>query len=135
MSRSTRGREAGRRGTGSRSLACSTSWPFLAIALPLAGRPPVGARGHPGAYTIPAAAENCEAFPPDGLIETWQADPDEAGFRSPDDPRGARRTPAGFPRGFGPLRDVPDGSYHIIHAPALRVFPSPDGGRRPRTCT
>jgi protocatechuate 3,4-dioxygenase alpha subunit len=63
---------------------------------------------------------------PDGLIETWQADPDGR-FDHPDD-RGRRGGPAGF-RGFGALTG-PDGSYHII---TLRpgALPSLDGGQSP----
>src|SRR5699024_9621892 len=47
---------------------------------------------------------------PDGVIETWQADPD-GGFDHPDDPRGASTYPG--VRGFGRCTTDADGSWGI----------------------
>src|SRR5262249_37999362 len=60
---------------------------------------------------------------PDGMIETWQADPD-GGFGHPDDPRGA--TANGF-RGFGRSLTDSDGRFAI---PTVKPGPLPaqDGG-------
>ena len=82
--------------------------------------------GTPGAITISGRLFDGAGDPvPDGLIETWQADP--AGrFDHPDDPRGAPAGGTGF-RAFGRCPTGPDGSYRII---TLRpgALPSPDGG-------
>src|ERR1700678_4737067 len=62
---------------------------------------------------------------PDGLVETWEADPDGR-FAPPDDPRGA--TPGGYYafRGFGRCPTAPDGAYRIV---TLKPgpLPTPDG--------
>ena len=104
-----------------------TVGPFLAIALPWPDGPTVVPADTPGAITITGRLLDGEGAPiPDGLIETWQADPDGR-FDHPDDPRGAVPAAAGF-RGYGRCPTGPDGSYHII---TLRpgALPSPDGGR------
>jgi protocatechuate 3,4-dioxygenase alpha subunit len=104
-----------------------TVGPFLAIALPWPDGPTVVTPDTPGAITITGRLLDGEGAPiPDGLIETWQADPDGR-FDHPDDPRGAVVPPAGF-RGYGRCPTGPDGSYHII---TLRpgALPSPGGGR------
>lgn len=104
-----------------------TVGPFLAIALPWPDGPTVVPADTPGAITITGRLLDGEGTPiPDGLIETWQADPDGC-FDHPDDPRGAVAPPAGF-RGYGRCPTGPDGSYHII---TLRpgALPSPGGGR------
>ena len=92
----------------------------------LAGRPVRGGRGHPGRDHDQRPAFDGAGDPvPDGLIETWQADP--AGrFDHPDDPRGAPAGGTGF-RAFGRCPTGEDGSYRII---TLRpgALPSPDGG-------
>jgi protocatechuate 3,4-dioxygenase alpha subunit len=58
---------------------------------------------------------------PDGMVETWQADPDGR-FDHPDDPRGAV---PGF-RGFGRCATGADGEYAVL---TLKpgVVPGPDG--------
>ena len=60
------------------------------MGLPWPDGPYVVAEGAPGAITISGSLIDGAGDPvPDGLIETWQADP--AGrFDHPDDPRGAR---------------------------------------------
>jgi protocatechuate 3,4-dioxygenase, alpha subunit len=103
-----------------------TVGPFLAIALPWPDGPDVVPADTPGAITITGRLLDGEGLPiPDGLIETWQADPDGR-FDHPDDPRGAVTHGAGF-RGYGRCPTGPDGSYHIV---TLRpgALPSPDGG-------
>ena len=104
-----------------------TVGPFLAIALPWPDGPAVVPADTPGAITITGRLLDGEGLPiPDGLIETWQADPDGR-FEHPDDPRGAVKYEGGF-RAYGRCPTGPDGSYHIV---TLRpgALPSPDGGR------
>ncbi|MGH3069065.1 MAG: protocatechuate 3,4-dioxygenase subunit alpha [Streptosporangiaceae bacterium] len=104
-----------------------TVGPFLALALPWPDGPTVVPADTPGAITITGRLLDGQGAPiPDGLIETWQADPDGR-FDHPDDPRGAVGYAAGF-RGYGRCPTGPDGRYHII---TLRpgALPSPDGGR------
>jgi protocatechuate 3,4-dioxygenase, alpha subunit len=62
----------------------------------------------------------------DGMIETWQADPDGR-FDHPEDPRGG--TGGGF-RGFGRCPTGADGSYAIRTRKPGQV-PSPDGLQAP----
>jgi len=103
-----------------------TVGPFLGMGLPWPDGPYVVAEGTPGAITISGRLFDGGGDPvPDGLIETWQADP--AGrFDHPDDPRGAPAGGTGF-RAFGRCPTGEDGSYRII---TLRpgALPSPDGG-------
>jgi protocatechuate 3,4-dioxygenase alpha subunit len=103
-----------------------TVGPFLGMGLPWPDGPYVVAEGTPGAIIIGGTLTDGAGDPiPDGLIETWQADP--AGrFGHPDDPRGAPAGGTGF-RAFGRCATGPDGGYHII---TLRpgALPSPDGG-------
>jgi protocatechuate 3,4-dioxygenase alpha subunit len=103
-----------------------TVGPFLGMGLPWPDGPYVVAEGTPGAIIIGGTLTDGAGDPiPDGLIETWQADP--AGrFDHPDDPRGAPAGGTGF-RAFGRCATGPDGGYHII---TLRpgALPSPDGG-------
>ncbi len=104
-----------------------TVGPYLAIGLPWPDGPAVVPEDTPGAITITGRLLDGEGAPvPDGLIETWQADPDGR-FAHPDDPRGAPGSTPAF-RGFGRCPTGPDGSYRIV---TLRpgALPSPDGGR------
>jgi protocatechuate 3,4-dioxygenase alpha subunit len=101
--------------------------PFLAIGLPWPDGPFVVPEGTPGAIEITGLLLDGAGTPvPDGLIETWQADPDGR-FSHPDDPRGAPEPAAAPFRGFGRCPTGPDGSYRIV---TLRPgsLPSPDGG-------
>jgi protocatechuate 3,4-dioxygenase alpha subunit len=103
-----------------------TVGPFLAIGLPWPDGPDVVPEGTPGAITITGRLVDGAGDPvPDGLIETWQADPDGR-FDHPDDPRGAPGSGKAF-RGFGRAATGPDGSYRIV---TLRpgALPAPDGG-------
>jgi len=103
-----------------------TVGPYLSIGLPWPDGPTVVPEDTPGAITITGRLLDGEGAPiPDGLIETWQADPDGR-FAHPDDPRGAPAHGTSF-RGFGRCPTAPDGSYRIV---TLRpgALPSPDGG-------
>lgn len=95
------------------TLGCTPSQtvgPFLAIVLPWPDGPEVVAAGAPGAVTITGTLVDGAGEPvPDGLIETWQADPDGR-FAHPDDPRGPAA--AGF-RGFGRCPTDAAGRYWI----------------------
>jgi protocatechuate 3,4-dioxygenase alpha subunit len=99
-----------------------TVGPYLAIGLPWPDGPEVVAPDTPGAIRIHGHLIDGAGDPvPDGLIETWQADP--AGrFDHPDDPRG--RVP-GF-RGFGRAATDADGAWEIVTLKPGPV-PGPDG--------
>src|SRR3954447_21578970 len=85
-------------------------------------RPEVVPAGTPGAVVIRGRLSDGAGVPvPDGLIETWQADPDGR-FDHPDDPRGAVAHP-GF-RGFGRCPTDADGEYRIR---TLKPGPLPAG--------
>lgn len=87
-----------------------TVGPFLAIVLPWSDGPDVVDRRTPGAITIAGRMTDGSGAPvSDGLVETWQADP-EGRFAHPDDPRGA--VAPGF-RGFGRCASDADGRYWI----------------------
>lgn len=104
-----------------------TAGPYLAIGLPWPDGPFVVAEGTPGAITITGVVRDGAGEPvPDGLVETWQADPDGR-FDHPDDPRGRQRPAQSSFRGFGRCPTGPDGSYRIV---TLKPgpLPSPDGG-------
>ena len=104
-----------------------TVGPFFAMRLPWPDGPFVVPEGTPGAITIVGRMyDGAGNVIPDGLVETWQADP--AGrFAHPDDPRGP--SAAGYQsfRGFGRCPTAPDGSYRIV---TLKPgpLPAPDGG-------
>jgi len=103
-----------------------TVGPYFAMRLPWPDGPFVVPQDTPGAITIIGRLFDGEGNAiPDGLIETWQADPDGR-FAHPDDPRGL--TPGGYQgfRGFGRCPTSPDGSYRIV---TLKPgpLPSPDG--------
>jgi protocatechuate 3,4-dioxygenase alpha subunit len=104
-----------------------TVGPFFAMRLPWPDGPFVVPEGTPGAITIVGRMyDGAGNVIPDGLVETWQADP--AGrFAHPDDPRGP--SAAGYQsfRGFGRCPTAPDGSYRIVTLkPGL--LPAEDGG-------
>ena len=92
------------------STPSQTVGPFLAIVLPWPDGPDVVPAGAPGAITITGRLVDGAGDPvPDGLIETWQADPDGR-FGHPDDPRGPAETAF---RGFGRCPTDADGRYWI----------------------
>src|SRR5439155_7293395 len=83
-----------------------TVGPFLAIGLIWADGPDVVPPGTAGEIVIAGRLTDGAGSPvPDGLIETWQADPDGR-FDHPDDPRAESQHPRGEShrprfRGFG----------------------------------
>ena len=103
----------------------ATVGPFLAIGLAWEDGPFVVAPDAPGAVWLRGTVTDGNGDPvADGLVETWQADPD-GGFDHPDDPRGA----AQFPdfRGFGRSQTVDAGQYAICTLKPGRV-PDGEGG-------
>ena len=108
-------------------LGCTPSQtvgPYLALVLPWEDGCDAVAPGTPGAVTIAGRMFDGSGDPiPDGLVETWQADPDGR-FDHRDDPRGPRRY-AGF-RGFGRCPTDAGGNF-VIHT--LRPGPLPAGDR------
>jgi protocatechuate 3,4-dioxygenase alpha subunit len=103
-----------------------TVGPFFAMRLPWPDGPFVVPAGTPGAITIVGRMyDGAGNVIPDGLVETWQADP--AGrFAHPDDPRGP--SAAGYQafRAFGRCPTAPDGSYRIVTLKPGSL-PVPDG--------
>ncbi|MFC4560936.1 protocatechuate 3,4-dioxygenase subunit alpha [Nocardiopsis mangrovi] len=100
-----------------------TVGPYLHIGLPWPDGPFALAEGAPGGIWIRGVLTDGAGQPvADGLIETWQADPDGR-FDHPDDPRGAVARP-GF-RGFGRCPTGADGSYGIH---TLKPGPVPGTG-------
>jgi protocatechuate 3,4-dioxygenase, alpha subunit len=95
-----------------------TVGPYLSIGLPWPDGPFVVEPGTPGAIRIGGHVIDGAGDPvPDGLIETWQADPDGR-FDHPDDPRG--RGAGGF-RGFGRAATDDDGHWEIVTLKPGRV--------------
>jgi len=92
----------------------ATVGPYFAMGLPWPQGPYVVATDSPGAITITGRLyDGAGEIIPDGLIETWQADP-KGRFAHPDDPRGP--VPAAYEpfRGFGRCPTAADGSYTIV---------------------
>jgi protocatechuate 3,4-dioxygenase, alpha subunit len=98
-----------------------TIGPYFGFGLPWPDGPLVVADGSEGAIRLEGVLLDGAGQPvPDGMIETWQADPDGR-FAHPDDPRGAVEL-AGF-RGFGRCPTDAEGRYSI-----LTVKPGPVPG-------
>ncbi|KIH98601.1 protocatechuate 3,4-dioxygenase [Streptomonospora alba] len=88
-----------------------TVGPYLHIGLPWPDGPYALAEEAEGGFWIRGTLYDGAGAPiPDGLIETWQADP-EGRFDHPDDPRGAQAWP-GF-RGFGRCETDAEGRFGI----------------------
>jgi protocatechuate 3,4-dioxygenase, alpha subunit len=104
-----------------------TVGPFFAMRLPWPDGPFVVPEDTPGAITIVGRLYDGDGnVIPDGLVETWQADP--AGrFAHPDDPRGPAGPGYQAFRGFGRCPTAADGSFRIV---TLKPgpLPAPDGG-------
>jgi protocatechuate 3,4-dioxygenase alpha subunit len=99
-----------------------TVGPFMSMALNWDDGPDVVPEGTPGAVWIRGRLlDGAGDVVPDGMIETWQADPDGR-FDHPDDPRGAVSRP-GF-RAFGRSLTSMDGEFAIRTLKPGRV---PDG--------
>ncbi|MFV2017024.1 protocatechuate 3,4-dioxygenase subunit alpha [Micromonospora sp. LOL_023] len=99
-----------------------TVGPYLGIGLPWPDGPFVIDEGTPGGVWLRGRVLDGAGDPvPDGLIETWQADP-QGRFDHPDDPRGPS---AGF-RGFGRCPTDESGGYGVYtHKPG--PVPGPGG--------
>jgi protocatechuate 3,4-dioxygenase, alpha subunit len=81
-----------------------TIGPFFGFALPWAEGPYVVPAGTPGAIELTGRLLDGRGDPvPDGLIETWQADPD-----------GRFGSPSAVFRGFGRCPTDGDGRYRIV---------------------
>ena len=91
-----------------------TVGPYFAMRLPWPEGPFVVPAGTQGAVTIYGRLLDGAGAPiPDGMIETWQADP--AGrFAHPDDPRGPIPDGDLAFRGFGRCQTGHDGSFKIV---------------------
>ncbi|PRX99845.1 protocatechuate 3,4-dioxygenase subunit alpha [Allonocardiopsis opalescens] len=101
-----------------------TVGPYLAIGLPWADGPYAAAEGVPGAFWLRGRVLDGEGRPVgDGLVETWQADPDGR-FDHPDDPRGPAARP-GF-RGFARCPTDAEGRY-AVHTLRPGPLPGPGG--------
>jgi protocatechuate 3,4-dioxygenase alpha subunit len=105
-----------------------TVGPFFALPDPAALTWPDGpfvvAEGTAGAFRLEGRVVDGAGEPvPDGLVETWQADPDGR-FAHPDDPRGDVTRP-GF-RGFGRCATDADGHFWLLTVKPGPV-PGPDG--------
>jgi protocatechuate 3,4-dioxygenase, alpha subunit len=98
-----------------------TVGPYLAIGLTWQDGPYAVEPGTPGAFWLRGLLVDGAGEPvPDGMVETWQADPDGR-FDHPDDPRGAMRAP-GF-RGFARSLTDADGRW-AVHT--VKPGPVPD---------
>jgi protocatechuate 3,4-dioxygenase alpha subunit len=104
-----------------------TVGPYFAMRLPWPEGPFVVPAQTPGAITIIGRLYDGAGDPiPDGMIETWQADPGGR-FAHPDDPRGPiARDDTAF-RGFGRSQTRHDGSFTIV---TLKPGPLPFGDGR-----
>jgi protocatechuate 3,4-dioxygenase, alpha subunit len=105
----------------------ATVGPYFMMRLPWPEGPYVVPDGTPGAITIFGRLWDGAGDPvPDGLIETWQADP--AGrFPHPDDPRGPIPDGDLAFRGFGRCPTGHDGTFKIV---TLKPGPLPFGEGR-----
>lgn len=93
------------------STPSQTVGPFFHIGLPWPDGPFVVAEDDPDAIVIEGTLyDGAGDGVPDGLIETWQADPNGR-FDHPDDPRGA--VASGF-RGFGRCATDPGGRFRLV---------------------
>ncbi|MFF0658967.1 MULTISPECIES: protocatechuate 3,4-dioxygenase subunit alpha [Micromonospora] len=104
-----------------------TVGPYLHIGLLWPDGPYVVPEGTPGAIRVRGQIFDGTGDPVvDGMVETWQADPDGR-FDHPDDPRGARKPSVPGFRGFGRSATDPDGWYEILTVKP-GPLPAPDGG-------
>ena len=89
-----------------------TVGPYLHIGLTWADGPAAVSDGAPGAVWLGGRVLDGTGAPVvDGLVETWQSDP-QGRFDHPDDPRGPAVPPHGF-RGFGRCATGPSGEWAI----------------------
>ncbi|GDY31535.1 protocatechuate 3,4-dioxygenase subunit alpha [Gandjariella thermophila] len=103
-----------------------TAGPFLHIGLLWDDGPDVVPEGTPGAIILTGRVFDGAGQPlADGLVETWQADPNGR-FAHPDDPRGATDPPVPGFRGFGRCATDAEGRY-TIRTVKPGPLPAPDG--------
>ena len=104
--------------------ASQTVGPYLAIGLTWVDGEQAVDPAHPDAVRISGVLLDGEGEPiPDGMVETWQADP--AGrFHHPHDPRGAVDAPEGF-TGFARAQTVDQGRWSVV---TLKPGPLPGPG-------
>jgi len=102
-----------------------TVGPFLHTALTWEDGNLVVPRDFPGAIRVVGTLYDGAGDPvPDGLVETWQADP-EGRFDHPDDLRGEKEPPEDF-IAFGRATTVNAGKFEIVTAKPGRL-PAGDG--------
>ncbi|MFG1928102.1 protocatechuate 3,4-dioxygenase subunit alpha [Cryptosporangium sp. NPDC048952] len=90
-----------------------TVGPYLSIGLTWDDGPFVAPSGTPGGFWIRGRLTDGNGdVVPDGLIETWQADPDGR-FDHPDDPRGAAKPSVEGFRGFGRSATDQNGEWGV----------------------
>jgi protocatechuate 3,4-dioxygenase alpha subunit len=103
-----------------------TVGPFHSIGLRQPDWALVVPLGTPGAFWLRGSLRDGAGEPvPDGVIETWQADPDGR-FDHPDDPRGAAVSAVPGFRGFGRTETL-DGEWAVYLVKPGRL-PDGDGG-------
>ncbi len=104
-----------------------TVGPYMAIGLTWNDGEEVVPAGTEGEIRVGGLLTDGEGVPiPDGVVETWQADP--AGrFDHPDDPRGAARASVTGFRGFGRSQTV-NGGHWQVRTVKPGPLPTPDGG-------
>jgi protocatechuate 3,4-dioxygenase alpha subunit len=106
-----------------------TVGPYFAIGLPWDDGPEVVPVGTPGAFWVRGRLLDGAGEPiPDGLIETWQADP-EGRFDAGGDPRAGVTPPATPFRGFARASTDTEGLW-AIHTSKPGIVPGP--GDRPQ---
>jgi protocatechuate 3,4-dioxygenase alpha subunit len=100
--------------------------PFLSIGLPWKDGSQVVPPATPDSVLITGLIFDGDGeVVPDGLVETWQADPDGR-FPHPDDPRGAAEPKVPGFRGFGRSATDSEGRYEILTVKPGSL-PGPDG--------
>ncbi|MFI5957714.1 protocatechuate 3,4-dioxygenase subunit alpha [Cryptosporangium sp. NPDC051539] len=103
-----------------------TVGPYLSIGLTWDDGPFVAPAGTPGGFWIRGRLTDGNGdVVPDGLIETWQADP-SGRFDHPDDPRGAAAPSVEGFRGFGRSATDAGGEWGVYTLKPGRV-PDVDG--------
>ena len=103
-----------------------TVGPYLSLALDWPDGPYVVPDGTPEAFWLNGTLLDGDGRPvPDGLVETWQADPDGR-FDHPGDPRGAVTSSVPGFRGFGRCPTDSEGRYRILTV-RPGPLPTPEG--------
>ncbi len=104
-----------------------TVGPYWSIGMTWPDGADVVPEGTPGAFWLSGVVRDGAGEPlADGLVETWQADPDGR-FDHPDDPRGPRPPSVPGFRGFARVATGPDGTWRI-RTVKPGPLPAPGGG-------